>query len=503
MAEFLDGDGPEWLLRPEEFDHLEPEQQQQYLELAASVLDEWVLTAKQSKALAYAESVDQLFYGGAAGGGKTDLILYHANDLSERIPRHHSLILRTSFPELRRTLIQRSFEKFKAGPRLKWRAVDKLWKYANGSIIEFGYCTNLADAAQYLSAEYDAIFIDESSEMPPDVIELLYTRCRTTRRKKAMGCRPHLVLCSNPGGVAHAYHKTNFVEATNFGNHIADVEVKVREGDVRTITRAFVQSLPGDNQHLDPNYVTSLAAMSDPVKRAQYLDGDWNVFEGIFFENWDRSLHVQPFDPMKLPMGWERDRGMDYGFSAPYCALEAAFDQDGRAWVYRECYGTKRTPKMQAAEVLAYPRRVHVTLADPACWAQTGIGDSVAQQWSAHGLFAVKANNSRPAGWATVRDYLALWPDGRPGLVVHPSCENLIRTLPLMQRSTTNDEDLNTKLEDHAVDALRYLVANRPAKPTPPKVASTLDALSERAWEQIEKQARKRARAARSRRTLV
>ena len=500
MADEDEGAG--WLLSPEEFDTLSPDEQQTYLELASAQVDAWVLTDKQQHALGEAEEVDQLFYGGAAGGGKTDLILYHADDLSRRVPLHKSLILRTSFPELRRTLIQRSHEKLRAGPDLQWRAADKLWKYRNGSIIEFGYCTSLADAAQYLSAEYDLICIDESSEMPPDVIELLNTRLRTTKRKKAAGCRPHLVLCSNPGGIAHHWHKANFVDATEHGAHRTAVTVKVGTEE-RWMTRAFVQSLPGDNPHLDENYVINLAALSDPVKRAQYLQGDWTVFEGIFFESWSHPDHVRDFDVAKLPAEWERDRGIDYGFSAPYCALEAAFDHDGRAWVYRECYGTKRTPKMQAAEILR-GGKVKLTLADPACWAQTGIGESVVGQWRAAGLHAVKGNNNRDSGWATVRDYLAVWPDGKPGIVVHPSCVNLIRTLPMMQRDPNRLEDLNTRLEDHAVDALRYLLANRPAKPKPPPTpASDRDAASERAYQHLLRKAKEAKASRRSRRAAV
>jgi phage terminase large subunit len=98
-----------------------------------------------------------------------------------------------------------------------------------------------------------------------------------------------------------------------------------------------------------------------------------------------------------------------------------------------------------------------------------GTGQSIADMWRSNGLNVVRAKNQRVAGWANVRQYL--WDGekpnlsgtvGGPRLYIFDTCTNLARTLPLMQHSKHNQEDLDTHLEDHAVDALRYLLSVRP-----------------------------------------
>jgi hypothetical protein len=90
--------------------------------------------------------------------------------------------------------------------------------------------------------------------------------------------------------------------------------------------------------------------------------------------------------------------------------------------------------------------------------------------WAA-GLSFVPANNDRLGGWSQVRQYLhgGLAPGETPKFrLFRGRCANLIRTIPLM----LHDErprymhDLDTTLEDHAVDAARYALVSRvqPAK---------------------------------------
>ena len=46
----------------------------------------------------------------------------------------------------------------------------------------------------------------------------------------------------------------------------------------------------------------------------------------------------------------------------------------------------------------------------------------------------------------------------RPWLTIHPRCKYLIRTLPLMVQDTHDAEDLDSESDDHACDAVRYLL---------------------------------------------
>ena len=71
-----------------------------------------------------------------------------------------------------------------------------------------------------------------------------------------------------------------------------------------------------------------------------------------------------------------------------------------------------------------------------------------------------KANNDRLGGKRAVNRMLADGPDGKPLLQVFDCCENFIRTFPLLVRDEGKPEDVDTDGEDHAYDALRYLLTN-------------------------------------------
>ncbi|MCX7622116.1 MAG: hypothetical protein N2037_14945, partial [Acidimicrobiales bacterium] len=89
------------------------------------------------------------------------------------------------------------FSAFDPPPR--WKSQERVWEFANGSLLWLGFLQYEADAYQYLSQEFDAICVDEASQLIPEGLALLETRLRTTKS----GVVPQLVLASNPGGPGH------------------------------------------------------------------------------------------------------------------------------------------------------------------------------------------------------------------------------------------------------------------------------------------------------------
>ena len=62
--------------------------------------------------------------------------------------------------------------------------------------------------------------------------------------------------------------------------------------------------------------------------------------------------------------------------------------------------------------------------------------------------------------------------NGRAMMYVFSNCRDFIRTIPLLQYSRTQPEDLDTEGEDHIADEWRYACMSRPftpAAPQPPK----------------------------------
>jgi hypothetical protein len=69
-------------------------------------------------------------------------------------------------------------------------------------------------------------------------------------------------------------------------------------------------------------------------------------------------------------------------------------------------------------------------------------------------------------GWDQLRARLRGDADGNPMIFFFDSCRDTLRTLPMMQHSETNPEDLDTDSEDHAVDEVRYACMSRPFRAT-------------------------------------
>lgn len=490
MLEYAEDD----LLTTEEFELLDEKDQEDYLALLHKSETAWTLTGKQVVADNLANEVKELLYGGAAGGGKSEWILHRAWRLSRAIPGHRTLILRTSFQELRRTLIARSIMLYgqhtPVAEMPRYRVADKEWHFPNGSIIEFGYCETVEDAAQYQGAEYDMICFDEQTQFTAEQYDFIRTRARTTVSKKRKGARPHIIGATNPGDKGHEYCKGTFVDSTDYGElgavkiikddedrwHRA-TEEQLENVDPRRMRHvAFVPSTVADNPHVDPEYVANLMTMPEKLQR-RMLYGDWDLPEGMYFEDFKRSIaddkgelvpyHVIPAFP--IPDGWYKVRALDWGYSAPYCCLWLAWDPDGRCYVYREAYANRLTTREQAEQVVGMTQadeKINATVADPSCWAKRDTL-TIADQWKEAGLRCTKAKNDRIAGWMRVREYLKPMEDGWPALQVFDNCQNLVRTMPNQLHDKINPEDLDTKLEDHAVDALRYGLMLRPRHSKP------------------------------------
>ncbi|MBQ9631531.1 MAG: Terminase-like family protein, partial [Lachnospiraceae bacterium] len=102
--------------------------------------------------------------------------------------------------------------------------------------------------------------------------------------------------------------------------------------------------------------------------------------------------------------------------------------------------------------------------ADPAIW-DASRGESIAEMAARHGIFFDKGDNARIAGWMQIHYRLQFDDNGIPMMYIFSNCKAFIRTMPLMMFSETNPEDIDTELEDHVADEVRYMCMSRPIKP--------------------------------------
>lgn len=329
---------------------------------------------------------------------------------------------------------------------------------------------NLDDPSKYQSAEFAAIAVEELTRNPPRVFHDL----RGSLRWPGLEHTP-FVAAGNPGGIGHTWVKALWID----GIYPPELEGMASEF-------AYVRALPADNPHLAAAYWEMLLTLPDDL-RAAWLEGDWSVFEGMAFSGFRKHLHV--CKPFTLPAGWPRWRAVDWGSASPFCCLWLCQDPNTRrVFAYREVYARGLTDRQQAALIVEntpLSEQINITYGDPAMWTKKAFEDrtfSTADEYRVAGVPLTSADNDRITGKRKVDTLLAPLADGKAGLIIFEGCRNLIRTLPGLPYDEINVEDVDTKAEDHAYDALRYGLSRvRPAPSTPSvETLAALDPLIKR-----------------------
>lgn len=103
-------------------------------------------------------------------------------------------------------------------------------------------------------------------------------------------------------------------------------------------------------------------------------------------------------------------------------------------------------------------------MADPAIW-DTSRGESIYETALAHRVYFTKGDNRRIPGWMQLHYRMAFDEEGYAQLYVFKGCRAFIRTIPELQFSDTDPEDLDTRQEDHVADESRYFCMSRPIRP--------------------------------------
>ena len=410
-------------------------------------------------------------FGGARGGGKSWSVRTKSKLLALRYAGIRILIVRRTYPELINNHI--NILRTELLGIARYNDKDKVLKFLNGSTINFTYCDNDKDLDRLQGVEYDVIFLDEATQLSE------YQMKTITACLRGVNSFPKRVYYTcNPGGQGHGYIKRIFIDkAFETGENPEDY--------------TFIQSLVTDNKALmesQPDYIRQLEALPPKIRKA-WLEGDWNVYEGQFFEDfvdrpdyYDDRQWTHVINPFDIPDGWKVYRSFDWGYNKPFSCMWFAVDYDGVVYHILELYGCTKTPnegvKWTPPQVFAEIARIErehpwlqgkkvIGIADPAIWnAETG--KSVADVASDHGVYFNKGDHERINGWMQCHYYLAFDESGYPMFYVFKNCKNFIRTIPLLQYDEHKPEDLDTDGEDHIADAWRYFLMSRPIKPRIP-----------------------------------
>lgn len=410
-------------------------------------------------------------YGGARGGGKSWAVRTKAKILALRWPGIKILIVRRTYPELIKNHVE--FLRKELYGIARYNETGKEFRFPNGSVIDFGYCDADKDLERYQGAEYDVIFLDEAGQLREDWIKKI-NAC--VRGVNDFPKRTYYTL--NPGGASHGYFKRLFVD-------------RRFEDNERPEDYSFIQAKVTDNHALmqmQPEYVAQLEAMPYRLRR-MWLDGDWDVYIGQFFEEFRddpdhyedrRFTHViEPFD---IPADWPVFRSYDFGYAKPFSVGWWTVGYDGVIYRILELYGCTREPNegllWAPDKQFAKIKEIEEThpwlkgreirgVADPAIW-DASRGESINETALKYRIYFQKGDNRRLPGWMQVHYRLAFDEEGYAQMYVFRGCSAFIRTIPLLMYDQHSPEDLDTSMEDHVADEVRYFCMSRPIKPRAP-----------------------------------
>lgn len=419
----------------------------------------------------------ETLYGGAAGGGKTAAIVAEAVTYALEYPKARIYIFRKTIPELKQSVVPEIYKQcadyINTAKEMTYNAQDRVFNFANGSIIQLAYLENPQDMFRYQSAEIHLLLIDELTHFSQDEYEYLKTRVRGT------GQHPLKVMsATNPGNIGHAWVKSYFIDIAK-----AETIYKDRNGNTRQFIPAKVSDHP--IEAFRDTYTQQLSSLTNPDLKRALLLGDWDIFAGQAFGEWLRETedgkpwHV--IEPFAIPKHWVKWFAYDYGYNSFAAGLWFTRDPSTeRIYVYREFYEHEMSVSKQAEQILMRDQEegVHLRLADPSIWKQRGdveTGENIANIFQRAGLIFQPANNDRIAGKNVIHEMLAPAADGVPKMQIFANCVNTVRTIPALPIDPNRPEDIDTRAEDHLYDDLRYgLINQRPGAIIEPKIDQDL-----------------------------
>lgn len=405
---------------------------------------------KKQQAFIDSQAFETLF-GGAAGGGKSYGQLVDGLLYALKYPKSKQIIFRSTFADLEKSLIRTSMN-FYPLSIANYNDSKHTWKFKNGSIIDFGYIQYEKDVYQYQSAEYDVIRFDELTHFTEFMYTYMISRCR--------GANPYpkgIKSSTNPGGVGHNWVKERFID---IGAPNVIHTCKLETGE--TTTRIFIPSLVQDNKFMltyDPDYIKRLDALPEKERKALKY-GNWDIFDGQFFTEFDRNIHV--IEPFVILKDWYVYFVMDYGLDK-LAGYWIAVDYNNNAYVFREVYQSNLLVSQARDKIKEMTNEdVYMYLAPPDLWNRhKETGKSTADIFAEGNVTLYKTNNDRIQGWLQMKEWLKPYKDEQgcttAKLKIFNTCKNLIRCLPQVQHDAKRVGDIANEPHEltHSVDAIR------------------------------------------------
>ncbi|MCP9290009.1 phage terminase large subunit [Gracilimonas sediminicola] len=396
---------------------------------------------------------EEVCLSGPAGTGKSRACLEKLDFIANQYPGSRQLIVRKTRTSLNESGLVTYEEKVLPANSLINEGADRpnrqKYDYPNGSVIVIG---GMDKATRIMSTEYDVIYVQEAIELTEEDWENL-----TTRLRNNIVPYQQIISDTNPGVPTHWLKK------------------RCNEGRCRMIYASHkdnpVLYNPDLKEYTDKGkiYISRLGNLTG-ARRERLKDGKWVGSEGLVFSNYDERIHL--IDRFDIPADWRRVRGIDFGFTNPFVCQWWAIDPDGRMYLYREIYKTKRVVNEHAKHInkLSEGERIEITICDHDA-------EDRAQLEKA-GIRTKPAYKAVSLGIQNIQERLKVQPDGKPRIfILRDSLVELDRELEESKKPTCtaeemtsyswpksadgkNDKEEPIKEYDHGCDDMRYVAAH-------------------------------------------
>lgn len=422
---------------------------------------------------------DEVLLCGPAGTGKSYAAILKAHLYCLRNPGVRVLFVRKTLTSLTNTGVD-TYKKHIAKHVLDngdvvWfggsQQESPAFKYSNGSAIILGGMDN---AMKVMSAEYDMVYVQEATELTETDWESLTTRIRNNKANLQQ-----LIADCNPQTPTHW------------------LKVRADKGLVKMINTThkdnplYYDPETGEITPEGEKYLNRLGKLTG-VRKERLLYGRWAAAEGLIYEDFDPAVHVLPAD-FQIPSHWQRWWSIDFGFNNPFVCQWWAEDEDGRLYLYKEVYWSKRIVEDHARYLMAKCK--HKTTGH---WHQPRPRAIVADHdaegrvtFTRHtGLGTTPAKKEVTLGIQETQSRFKVQEDGKPriffleGAVFERDedlqeagkpCSTLEEITGYVwdkassRSADKNEKEAPLKENDHGMDAMRYMCMKRSTMTRPPR----------------------------------
>ncbi len=337
------------------------------------------------------------------------------------------------------------------------------YRYSNGSSIVVG---GMDKAMKIMSSDYDVIYVQEATELTVDDWEAL-----TTRLRNGVVSFQQLIADCNPNTPHHW------------------LNLRAQQGQTTMLNSAHEDNPmlfgpDGTLTAVGTSYIAKLDALTG-VRYLRLRKGLWAAAEGLVYEDFDPAVHLVD----SLPSGsehWTRWWSVDFGYTNPFVWQSWAEDPDGRMWLYREIYKTQELVEDHARHMIKLTQQRDGTWVEPRPRAIVCDHDAEDRATLERhlGISTVAAHKAKSPGIQAVQSRLRVQPDGKPRIfLVRTALHKPDKHLVDAKKPVSTIDEITgyvwppnakpgqredpVKENDHGMDAMRYIVAERDLRARP------------------------------------